>query len=326
MDALELTAEVANRFAELPLAGIRREYPNAPGILLNGPQDLRTPRELHPAFYGCYDWHSAVHGFWSLARLMRLFQLNKEHEVRSLFNEHLTVANIRAEVEYLEQPNRQTFERPYGWGWLLKLTLELALWDDIDAQKWLTSLKPLEDLIVSRFLEFLPRQNYPIQNGVHTNSAFGMLLALEYADGVGRTELSAVIRSRASDYFSYPERAIEPNGADFLSPSLTMATLMSRVLEPNEFASWWIKLFPSGIPEKIRTPVHVSGRTDPQIGHLDGLNLSRAWCYRRIAGALTAEDLAALAKEHLRAAQVETGDYGGEHWLATFAILALTDV
>jgi len=325
LDKLVLDLETANAFAELPLAGIVREYPNAPGILLNGPQDLRPPRELHPAFYGCYDWHSAVHGYWSLARLMRFYPLKKEREIRAAFDAHLTVGNILREVEYFEQPNRRTFERPYGWGWLLKLATELRTWSDSAAQSWSMALKPLEELIVERFLEFLPKQTYPIQNGVHSNTAFGMLLALEYAETLDQHELLSTIRTRAADYFSDPELATEPNGADFLSPSLTMAALMAKVLPPPDFGLWLGELFPSGIPEKLRVPVHVSDRTDPQIGHLDGLNLSRAWCYRRIAKAIDAEKLEALASDHFSAAQVETGDYGGEHWLATFAILALTD-
>jgi hypothetical protein len=325
LEVLQLDLDTANKFAALPLAGIVREYPNAPGILLNGPEDLRPPRDLHPAFYGCYDWHSAVHGFWSLARLMRLFPLERAEEVRSIFNSHLTDDNIQREIEYFNQPNRKTFERPYGWGWLLKLALELKVWQDAGSQRWSRVLKPLEDLIVERFLEFLPKQTYPIQNGVHTNTAFGMLLALEYAEVSELPEVSYVIRSRAFDYFEEPQLTAEPNGADFLSPSLTMAALMAKVLSPVDFDIWLGRLFPNGIPDKLRTPVHVSDRTDPQIGHLDGLNLSRAWCYRRIASAIDAEKFESLASDHLKFAQVATGDYGGEHWLATFAILALTD-
>jgi hypothetical protein len=322
---LTLSGELANRLAELPLAGIVREYPNAPAVLLNGPEDLQTPKKLHPAFYGCYDWHSAVHGFWSLARLSRLYSLNRAREVRAVFDNHLTAENIFQEVEYFQRPNRKTFERPYGWAWFLKLALELRSWDIPEAPTYRAALRPLEALIVDRFIDFLPRQTYPVQNGVHTNSAFSMVLALEYAEAVGNRDLADLLRSRAVDYFAEPALGIEPNGADFLSPSLTMAALMAKVIPPPDFGIWLGNLFPTGIPERLRSPVHVSDRTDPHIGHLDGLNLSRAWCYRRVAKAIDGEKLKVFADEHLRAAQVETGDYGGEHWLATFAILALTD-
>jgi len=322
---LVLTESLAQSLAELPLAGIVKEYPNAPAILLNGPEDLRTPKELHPAFYGCYDWHSAVHGFWCLARLSRLHPVSRFNHIREIFASHLTAENILQEVEYFQRPNRQTFERPYGWAWLLKLALELRSWEIPESAKWVASLRPLEELIVARFLEFLPRQTYPIQNGVHTNTAFSMILALEYATGTGNQVLIDALQSRAIDYFGKPEFGIEPNGADFLSPSLTMASLMSKVMPSQDFETWLVMLFPNGIPERLQNPVHVSDRTDPQIGHLDGLNLSRAWCYRRIGKAVGDSKFGELADRHLGAAQVETGDYGGEHWLATFAVLALTD-
>lgn len=325
MTELVLTESLANSLAELPLAGITREYPNAPAILLNGAEDLRTPRELHPAFYGCYDWHSAVHGFWCLARLSRLHSMSRFHHIRQAFERHLTAENMLEEVEYFQRPNRQTFERPYGWAWLLKLALELRSWEIPESATWAAALRPLEELIVARFLEFLPRQTYPIQNGVHTNTAFSMILALEYARETGNQVLIHALQSRAMDYFREPEFGIEPNGADFLSPSLSMAALMANVMPAPVFGVWLAKLFPHDIPERLQNPVQVSDRADPQIGHLDGLNLSRAWCYRRIGNAVGDSKFGELANRHLKAAQVQTGDYGGEHWLATFAVLALTD-
>jgi len=325
------TPELADRLAELPLQGIAREYPNKLDHVINGPQDLRSPRELHPAFYGCYDWHSAVHGHWTLIRLLKQTGLTKQEEARALLRANLTPSNILAEVEYLHQPNRESFERPYGWAWLLKLAAELRDWEDGDGVRWAAALKPLEEAIVERFLRFLPLQTYPIRSGVHSNTAFSLLLALSYATAAGQTALWEAIRERTLYYFEEPAMSPEPNGADFLSPSLTMAALMMGVVSPEEFRAWFARLFPNGLPNALRLPALVSDRDDPQIGHLDGLNLSRAWCLRAIANGLTPEDpqaetLRELAHVHLEASMphLSSGNYNGEHWLATFATLVVT--
>jgi hypothetical protein len=320
---MALTHENAQTLARLPLAGLLREYPHADVHVMNGPADARTPRELHPAFFGCFDWHSSVHGHWALARLSREFEIPGAREA---MRQTLTAENVEAEVAYFEAPNRQAFERMYGWAWLLKLATELRSWDDRDGRAWAANLRPLEELIVQRYLEFLPKQTYPIRVGNHSNTAFGLTFALDYAGAMGRTELKSVIEERSRSYFGkdedYPAH-LEPGGADFLSPCLVEADLMRRVLPAEEFATWLRRFLPHGLPSSLRTPAYVSDRRDGQIGHLDGLNLSRAWC---LAG------LSSFGDEYTEAADVHreeglrnvaTGDYMGEHWLATFAVYLL---
>jgi hypothetical protein len=244
-------------------------------------------------------------------------------------------------VAYFAGPTRQSFERTYGWAWLLALATELHGWDDRDGKRWAVTLQPLADAIASRFVAFLPKQTYPIRTGVHANTAFGMALALDYARAIGATDLTATLVERAHAYFDadrdYPA-AWEPGGEDFLSPALEEADLMRRVLPPTQFASWLAHLLPGlarGEPRALLDPAHVTDRSDPKLAHLDGLNLSRAWCMREIAAALPAHDamrttLIAAAARHAKEGldHVATGDYMGEHWLATFAVylLATPDV
>jgi len=329
---LSLSAELADHLAEFPQAGIGREYPNKLDHVLNGDEDLRSPRDLHPAFYGCYDWHSAVHGHWTLVRLLKGFSLAKEAEIRNLLGANLTASNIAQEVAYLHQPNRQSFERPYGWGWLLKLAQELESWHDPDGRAWADALRPLTEEIVKRFLAFLPKQTYPVRTGLHSNTAFALILALEYALAVGNDELAQTIKDRSRNYYEkdhdYPAH-LEPSGADFLSPSLTEAMLMRSILP--DFRYWFHRFLPD-LPESLLTPAEVGDREDPQIGHLDGLNLSRAWCMRKIADSLAYDDPVATslydsARQHMEAAlpHIASGNYNGEHWLATFAVLLSSD-
>jgi hypothetical protein len=342
------------RFARLALAGVRREYPNHIAHVMSGPAQAGTPRQLHPAFYGCYDWHSSVHGHWLLVRLLRAGAVTAalpEAEMREALAENLTPENLRVEDEYFREPGRAPFERPYGWAWLLKLHEELYLWDDPDAARWFDALRPLAATIVGKYLDFFPRQRYPIRVGTHFNTAFGLSFAWDYAETLSRggkrspdgatleklARLKALVAERSLFYFGEDRdapAAWEPNGDDFLSPSLAEADLMRRVLGREEFARWFEAFLP-GVederPAKLFTPADVTDRSDPKIVHLDGLNLSRAWCMWGAADALPAGSpraaaLARAAERHAAATlpHVISGDYAGEHWLATFAVYMLS--
>lgn len=328
----------ASSFARVALKGIQKEYPNKPADVLNSAADVKNPRAMHPAFYGCYDWHSSVHGHWMLVRLVRLFpDLPEAKQIRAVLAEHLTAANLRAEADYFARPNAQSFERPYGWAWLLKLAEELHGWNDPDARQWSKNLQPLVDTIAARYVGYFPKQTYPIRTGVHPNTAFGLAFAHDYARAVGHHALQALVEERSRAYFGKDVNlpaAWEPGGADFFSPSLMEADLMRRVLSPAEFRAWFRGALPDvakGEPKSLFVPATVTDRGDPQIVHLDGLNLSRAWCLRGIVAALPRDDparaaLSESATRHAKAAlpHVASGDYAGEHWLASFAVYLLS--
>lgn len=313
-----LEPALASQFARLALACVRRELPHKLDHMVLEPGDVRTPRELHPAFYGCLDWHSAVHGHWLLARLMRAYPALPEVDaIRAVFDEHLTAENLAREAAYFT--GRPSFERTYGWAWLLALARELD-------EPWRAHLAPLVDVIVARYLAFLPKQTYAIRTGVHANTAFGLALALDFARDAGHRALEQLIVDRALAYYGGDAAALaawEPGGEDFLSPSLVEADLMTRVSD--DFAGWFTRFLPA-LPASLAVPAQVSDRSDPKLAHLDGLNLSRAWCMRRIAAVLPAcelrDALVTAADLHARAglAHVATGDYMGEHWLASFAV------
>jgi hypothetical protein len=333
-----LTKEHASAFAKLALKGASREYPHKPGIVFAGAADVKRPKELHPAFFGCFDWHSAVHGHWLLARVLRQYpDLPEAKEIRAVLNDHLTATNIKTEADYFARADAKSFERPYGWTWLLKLAEELHNWDDADAKKWSASLKPLADLIAARYIDYFPKQTYPIRSGVHSNTAFGLAFAHDYARAVKNKKLQDAIETRAKSYYAKDADAParwEPDGADFLSPSLCEADLMRRVLPAAEFREWFHKYLPGaakGEPATLFAPATVTDRTDPQLVHLDGLNLSRAWCMKGIASALPADDptrkvLLESAAKHAEAGlkHIASGDYAGEHWLASFAVHMLS--
>jgi len=329
-----IARDQASYFARLALGCVQRELPNSIVHLINHAGDVMMPRELHPAFYGCLDWHSAVHGHWMLARLLRtVAELPEAAQIRAVFDAHLTAEHIATEVAYFAAPNRQSYERTYGWAWLLQLAAELHGWSDPGARRWAAHLSPLTSAIVARYLAFLPRQSYPIRTGIHANTAFGLALALDYARAAGHLELAALLIERATTYYAADRdapAAWEPSGEDFLSPSLMEADLLRRVLPPAEFAGWLHGFFPHGVPASLQQPAIVSDRSDPKLAHLDGLNLSRAWCLRAIAKGLPAGDplRAALidagdAHATTALAHVATGDYMGEHWLASFAVYLL---
>ena len=328
----------ASHFAKLALKCVGKEFPNKLDHTMNDAAEVQGPRAMHPAFYGCYDWHSTVHGHWMLVRLLRLFpNLPEGPEVRRALNANLSSDHIATEVAYLKQPNRQSFERTYGWAWLLKLAEELHGWNDDDGRRWLQNLQPLADAFAARYIAFLPKQNYPIRTGVHPNTAFGLAFALDYARAFGNQKLEGLIIERSRTYFgrdaNYPA-AWEPGGEDFFSPALMEADLMRRVLKPAEFRTWFHRFLPGTAgnqPRALLTPAVVLDRTDPKLVHLDGLNLSRAWCMRNIANALPRNDrarrvLARAATQHAEDGlkHVASGDYAGEHWLASFAVYMLS--
>jgi len=336
--SLRLRPEQASAFARLALKAIQQEYPNKPEHVLNSEADIQGPRTLHPAFYGSFDWHSSVHGHWMLVRLLRLFpDLPENRQIRIVLTEHLTAKNLQIEASYFAQPNHQTFERTYGWAWLLKLAEEVHGWDDVVGRQWSKNLQPLVDTIESRYTAFLPKQTYPIRSGVHPNTAFGLSFALDYARAAGRKSFADLIEERSRFYFAADAgipAAWEPSGADFFSPSLMEADLMRRVLPPAEFRAWLGRFLPGiarGEPKSLFAPAVVTDRSDLQLVHLDGVNLSRAWCMRSIAVALPNGDPArkALADSAARHAEaglrhVASGNYAGEHWLASFAVFLLT--
>jgi hypothetical protein len=346
-DSYTLDQTQASHFASLALKCVNKEYPNYIQHQLESDADVLPPRSLHPAFYGCFDWHSSVHGHWLLAHLLRLFpSLPEAGQIRQALNADLTVDNVNAEVKYFDNADRKSFERPYGWAWLLKLHEELYLWNDPDAKRWFAAIQPLADTMVARYIGFFPKQTYPVRVGTHFNTAFGLSFACDYAVSVKSSdpktqssldELKRVVIETGRRYFAkdagYPGW-IEPNGDDFLSSSLIEADLMRRIMPAAEFANWFARFLPgvaSGKQSNILKPATVSDRSDPKIVHLDGLNLSRAWCMREIASALppgspTRRILAASAALHAEDAlkNVASGNYEGEHWLATFAVYMLS--
>jgi hypothetical protein len=322
----------ASRFCRIALGHVTREYPNKLDHVLRGPEDLRGPRALHPVFYGSFDWHSCVHSYWLLTHLYRTFpELPESDEIAALIDAHFTVENVAVEVAYLHEPGRGTFERPYGWAWLLKLAAELAQHTTDAGKRWSRALEPLATAFVERFLDFLPRATYPIRAGTHFNSAFALAWALEYSD----VRLASLICEKAKAWYAGDRDcpAWEPSGDDFLSPTLFEVECLRRVLAVDVFLAWLDDFLPALAVEEPRTllvPAEVSDRSDGKIAHLDGLNFSRAYCLRRLARALPAGDsrrpvVLESAERHLAASLPHvTGNYMGEHWLATYALLALT--
>ena len=326
-----LDAATASRFASAALGHVAREYPNKMDHVLAGPGDVEGPRALHPIFFGSFDWHSCVHGWWTLFTLLRLHpDMPEAARIRALADELFTPENVAAETAYLQRPESRGFERPYGWAWLLMLAAELERHGDRRAD----ALRPLTLALAGRFTEFLPLADYPVRVGTHYNTAFALRLTLDYAEAVGDAVLAALCRERALRWHSGDRdcQAWEPSQDEFLSPALMEAVLMRRVMTGDAFAAWFDAFLPRlerREPATLFQPAGVSDRSDGKIAHLDGLNLSRAWCWREIASALDAGDpRRALATEaarmHLGAALPHvTGDYMGEHWLASFALLAL---
>lgn len=332
-----LTEKGASVLASLPLKCLHQEYPNKTSHTSSSDSDhIMTPQQQHPAFYGCFDWHSCVHGHWMLIKLLKAFpQLKENANIRAAINQTITHENILTEVKYFEGPFAKGWERTYGWAWLLKLDAELQNWDDPDGRKWLAALQPLTHLVVKRWLDFLPKQTYPNRTGVHPNTAFGLVFAIDYALTAKDTAFSNAIVLHSKKLYLKDKNAPaswEPDGSDFLSPALEEIDLMRRVLSKTEFLKW-LQSFVSlkDVQHLTKIPV-VSDRTDYQIVHLDGLCLSRSWSMKGLAAALPASHpakklLMRSAIQHLSTAlpHVVSGNYGGEHWLASFAVYALLD-
>lgn len=330
--ASELSPDLAGKFARLALGHVAKPYPYKLDHVMTGDEDVLPPRVLHPIFHGSFDWHSCVHGYWLLARLLRRFPLAPEAaQIRALFDANLTPAKVAGELAYLARPASGGFERPYGWAWLLMLAAELERHEN---QVWAQAIAPLAQAFADRFKAFLPKATYPIRTGTHYSTAFALALASEYAGQVGDEDLVRLIEATARNWYLADAGAAawEPSGDDFLSPTLVEAECLRRILPAAEFRLWFAQFLPDAAarrPASLFTPARVSDRSDGKIAHLDGLNLSRAWCWRSIAGTLALGDPArpvalASAEQHLAAGlEHVAGDYMGEHWLATFALLAL---
>src|SRR5450830_997431 len=332
---MQLNIELAAAYTEMPLTYLRQEYPNHIMHVLNNADDVLSPRALHPVFYGCYDWHSAVHGYWLLLRCARLYPtLPTQDKITAIFEEHFTAAFMAQETAYFQVGGRASFERPYGFGWILGLAQELAASPHPRAAAWHAAMQPLTMEIRQRLLDYLGKLTYPIRVGTHYNTAFALTLALDYARAAGDDELSSTITQAALRYYvadqDYPAH-YEPGGDEYLSAALTEAMLMSKVLEGEVFVNWFEHFLPQlAQVTSLMQPAQVSDRTDPKIAHLDGLNLSRAWCMQDIASRLPAVHhaqmtLASAAQRHLQASieHVVGSHYSGGHWLASFALLAL---
>jgi Protein of unknown function (DUF2891) len=331
-------AHAAERFAKLALACVHKEYPNKISHVLNSDADVAPPRKLTPAFCGCYDWHSSVHGHWLLVRLLRTFpDASFAKAARDALKESLTAENLKAEAAYLLGDGRASFERPYGLAWLLQLCGELREWDDPEAREMLANLKPLEDAAIERLTTWLPKLSHPIRIGEHNQTAFALGLVLDYAQGKNDKRLAKLAADSAQKFYLRDTNcplAYEPSGEDFLSPCLGEADVMRRVLSQAEFAKWLTQFLPQ-IPKAATAdwlPVVISpDPSDPKLAHLDGLNLSRAWMLEGILSSLPADDprrpaLASAAEAHRRAglAAVTGEHYEGGHWLGSFAVYLTT--
>jgi len=324
---IELDIKEANRLSELPLGCIQNPLPYKSGLVIAKESDLAMPIDHHPAFYGCFDWHSAVHGHWSLVYLLKNFpELDEREQAIRMLDENITAENIEREVAYFSL-NRESknFERLYGWAWLLKLQEELYTWNDPLAQKWYTNLKPLEEYITNAYIEYLPKLVYPIRVGTHSNTAFGISFAYDYAKTVGDTSLSSAIKEAAIRFYSSDKDcpiSWEPSGYDFLSPCLQELDIMRKVLSKEEFEEWSKAFMPSLFDQSLNlNPGQVKDRSDGHLVHLDGVNFSRAWCLYPLKDNVNAYN---LAMEHLdySLSKITDGDYAGQHWLGSFALYA----
>ena len=338
--ASQTDSVLVSRFAHLALDCIHREYPNKITHVLNSDEDVLPPRELTPAFYGCFDWHSSVHGHWLLARLARFYpDADAAGRARAALARSLTPANIVAEVRYFQTPGRAGFERPYGVAWLLQLAAELREWDDPDARQWQAALAPLETVAALQIKEWLPKLTHPIRVGEHSQTAFAFGLIFDWAHIAGDTEMVELLDTRIADFYTKDRDCplhYEPSGHDFLSPCVAEADLMRRVSGGEVFANWLRGLLPripeDGDPSGWLEPAVVSDASDGKLVHLDGLNLSRAWMLEGIAEALPGEDprraaLRAAARQHSEAGLVAVAGehYEGGHWLGSFAMYLVTE-
>lgn len=330
----ELSIEKANHLASLPIKCLQQEYPNKLGQMLIDSTEIMAPKKLHPAFYGCFDWHSSVHGHWSLVYLLKKYPgLSQRNEIIKKLQINLSKENIQVEIDYLSKKHEKSFERTYGWNWLLKLQLELETCDEPFAKELSQNLRPLSNLIIERYIEFLPKLLYPIRVGTHSNTAFGLTFAWDYAVHSKNTAFQKSIRENSIRMFQNDQNcpfAWEPSGTDFLSPCLEEMGLMQRVLNEKEFLQWLKKFAPQLFEKKFSWEVaKVSDRTDGHLVHLDGLNFSRAWNLYHLINAYPKQfgHLKAMADYHLNFSlpSIVDGNYEGEHWLASFALRAFEE-
>ena len=331
-EKITMTLDQANRLVTLPLECVQKEYPNKLGHTLGSKEDLGEPQALHPAFYGCFDWHSSVHGNWSMVRLLKEFpNLAKAERIRTTLRENISQENIAQEVVYFQGEHNKNYERTYGWGWLLKLSQELITWDDPLARELETNLRPLTRLISDKFINYLPKLQYPVRVGTHTNTAFALAFAWDYAQTINDTALQEAIKQRALDFYHNDAGCPltwEPSGADFLSPCFEELDLMRRILGNEEFLKWMEHFMPQlRNPDFDMAVALVGDREDGQLVHLDGLNFSRAWVLYGLASQYPEEygHLLHLAHEHLAYSfpNLVGDNYEGGHWLGSFAIYAL---
>lgn len=330
----ELTLQQANHLASLPLKCLQQEYPNKLGQLLVDSTEIQSPKKLHPTFYGCFDWHSSVHGHWSLVFLLKKFpNLSSKEEIIQKLKTNLSKENVQVEVDYFNKKHEKSFERTYGWNWILKLQLELETSNEPFAAELAQNLKPLSNLIIERYIEFLPKLLYPVRVGTHSNTAYGLTNAWDYAVFSKNEKLQKSIKENALRLFLKDENCPfnwEPSGTDFLSPCLEEMAIMQRILPKNEFLSWLKKFAPNIFKKNYNWDVaRVSDRTDGHLVHLDGLNFSRAWNFYYLIHQYPKEfnHLKSLADKHLNFSlpSVVDGNYEGEHWLASFALRAFEE-
>ena len=330
-DEKNLSTEQVSNLFKLPLSCVEVEYPNKLGQVLKSQDDLLSPKQLHPSFYGCFDWHSSVHGHWSLVRLLRSYpNIENAENAKNILKKHLTVENIQREVDYLR--DNPSWERPYGWAWLLKLASEIKKWSDPVAEGLGANLQPLADEISHLYIQHLPKLIYPIRVGEHSNTAFGLTFAWDYAVLFEDIDLRKAIEKRALDYYKNDRDCPihwEPSGYDFLSPCLSELDLMRRILPEESFLAWAKDFLPSLFETEYRLEVgKVSDRTDGKLVHLDGLNFSRAWVLKGLANQyIDYEHLGKIAKMHINFSlpNLVNDGYEGGHWLGSFAIYALLD-
>ena len=324
----------AENLLKLPLACFEKPYPYKLGQTLESAADLKEPKELHPVFYGCFDWHSAVHGYWSMVTLIKNFpEMEKAEEVKNILKANITKENILIETAYFEKEINKSFERMYGWTWLLKLAEELHTWNDPLAKELETNLQPLTDIIINRYKEFLPKLEYPIRVGEHTNTAFGLTFAYDYAITKGETELATLIEQRARYFYENDKNCPmnwEPSGYDFLSPCFEEINIMRRILPAEEFLPWLTAFMPELKDKNYQLEAgKVTDRTDGKLVHLDGLNFSRAWSLYALANQyeeyIHLKNTAHLHMNHSLPNLVEDS-YEGGHWLGSFAIYALKEM
>ena len=336
----QLDESTAESWAKLVLDGVDTEFPNKLSLVYLNKDQIKAPREHFPAFYGCYDWHSSVHGHWVLVRLLKDYPgMQSAPRIREVLSRHLSAENLKQEAAFFARDEQKTFERMYGWSWLFRLVIELDGWNDADAKRWRDNLRPLEEVLAQRVKDYLPKLTFPIRIGQHTDTGFALGQILDYARAMEMPALQALVIDRAKEYFAtdldYPVH-YEPSGHDFFSSCWNEADLMRRVLPAPEFEGWLARFVPelaTQLTDGTIAPVAVSDVTDPKIVHLAGLNLNRAWCLRSVASALRDDHplkrvLVKNAESHLAAglAYINSGHYEGDHWLATFGLSAIAGV